>query len=103
MLRAVSEGLVGVLLDPGDHSRTATRAVARELLAGCVLRPLLMWCTPYFANKAVCRRVLQRSRVEGLLHAATRCAVPREESNRVRRGGRRGAKPLRLATPNPKP
>jgi hypothetical protein len=71
MLRAVSDGLVGALLDRGDAARVATRSVARELLAGCVLRPLLMWATPYFANKAVCRaaqgRAERRAPPEGLL------------------------------------
>lgn len=62
MLRAVSDGLVGCLLDPGDSGRVATRSVARELLAGCVLRPLMMWTTPYFANKAVCRLMQEQER-----------------------------------------
>lgn len=53
MLRAVSEGVVGLLLDPADYSRSAARAVARELLSGCVFRPLMMWCTPYNANKGL--------------------------------------------------
>ena len=53
MLTAVSGGLVGFLLDPADNSRAAVRAVARELLAGCVLRPLMMWCTPYHVNRGL--------------------------------------------------
>ena len=53
MLRAVSEGVVGLLMEPADYSRSAARAVARELLSGCVFRPLLMWCTPYNANKGM--------------------------------------------------
>ena len=55
VLRTVSEGIVGVLLDQADYSRVAVRAVSRELFAGCVLRPLMMWCTPYHANKGLYR------------------------------------------------
>jgi sorting nexin-13 len=55
MLTAVSGGLVGILLDQADSSRVALRAVARELLSGCVLRPLMMWCTPYHVNKGLYR------------------------------------------------
>lgn len=50
-LRAVSEGAVTLLLDRSDLGRPALRVVCRELLAGAVLRPLMMWCTPYYANK----------------------------------------------------
>jgi hypothetical protein len=53
MLTAVSGGLVGLLLDPADSNRAALRAVARELLSGCVLRPLMMWCTPYHVNRGL--------------------------------------------------
>lgn len=51
MLRAVSEGLVGLLLDPSDYGRPAARVVVREVLAGAVLRPLMMWATPYDFNR----------------------------------------------------
>lgn len=53
MLTAVSGGFVNLLLDPADSNRAAVRAVARELLAGCVLRPLMMWCTPYHVNRGL--------------------------------------------------
>lgn len=53
MLRAISQGFVNLLLDPSDSSKATTRSIARELLAGCVFRPLLMWCTPYHINKGV--------------------------------------------------
>ena len=62
MLRAVAEGLVGLLADPADNSRAAMRAVSRELVAGCVLRPLMMWCTPYHVNKGL-YRVLNRGQM----------------------------------------
>ncbi|GAB4817940.1 hypothetical protein N2152v2_004986 [Parachlorella kessleri] len=52
-LKAVSEGLVLHLLEGSELQRTSTRVVCRELLAGVVLRPLMMWCTPYYANKAL--------------------------------------------------
>ena len=55
MLRAVADGLVGKLLDPSDYKQTITRTVSRELLAGCVLRPLMMWATPYYVNKGLFR------------------------------------------------
>jgi hypothetical protein len=55
MLRAVAGGLAECLLDPADAASPAIRAVARELLAGAVLRPLVMYCTPYYANKGLCR------------------------------------------------
>ena len=50
-LKAVSEGLVLHLLEGSELQRTSTRVVCRELLSGVVLRPLMMWCTPYYANK----------------------------------------------------
>lgn len=50
-LRAVSEGVVAHVLERDDLARKPTRVICRELLAGAVLRPLLMWCTPYYANK----------------------------------------------------
>ena len=50
-LRAVSEGIVAYTLDRSDLQRAATRVITRELLAGVVLRPLMMWMTPYYANK----------------------------------------------------
>ena len=50
-LRAVSEGMAALLLDRADLQRPPTRVICRELLAGAVLRPLMMWCTPYYANK----------------------------------------------------
>jgi len=59
MLRAVSDGLVGLLLDPRDANRVASRAVARELMAACVLRPLMMWSSPYYVNKGM-YRMLER-------------------------------------------
>jgi len=56
VLRTISDGTVGVLLasEPSQAGKNAAiRAVARELFAGCVLRPVLMYCTPYYANKAM--------------------------------------------------
>ena len=53
MLRAVSEGLVGLLLDPADYAHPAARPVVREVLSGAVLRPLMMWCTPYDFNRGI--------------------------------------------------
>ena len=41
------------LADVEDLKRPAARVVCRELLAACVLRPLLMWATPYYCNKAL--------------------------------------------------
>ena len=52
-LRAVSEGAVAYLLDMPDLQRPVARVVSRELLAACVFRPLMMWATPYYANKAL--------------------------------------------------
>ncbi|EFN59116.1 hypothetical protein CHLNCDRAFT_137916 [Chlorella variabilis] len=52
-LRAVAEGAVAYLLDVQDLQRTAARSVCRELLASCVFRPLLGYCSPYYANKAL--------------------------------------------------
>eukprot|EP00887_Chlorella_sp_A99_P005446 scaffold1.g5446.t1 len=51
-LRAVSEGVVGLLLDPADFQRKPTRVVVRELFASCVLRPLLTFFTPYVRRRS---------------------------------------------------
>jgi hypothetical protein len=50
-LKAVSGGIVAYALERSDLQSTATRVICTELLAGVVLRPLMMWCTPYYANK----------------------------------------------------
>ena len=55
MIKAVSDGLVRKLLRPSDYEQVVIRSIARELLASCVLRPLMMWATPYYVNKAVYR------------------------------------------------
>ena len=60
-IKAVSEGMVAYLLQLPDLQHTAPRVVCRELLAACVLRPLLMYATPYYANKAL-YAVLQEAR-----------------------------------------
>jgi len=55
MLTAISGGLVEILLDSPESNRAALRALAREVLSGCVLRPSMMWCTPYHVNKGLYR------------------------------------------------
>ncbi|KAL4430933.1 hypothetical protein ABPG75_006189 [Micractinium tetrahymenae] len=59
-LKAVSEGAVAYLLDMPDLQRPAARCVCRELLAAAVLRPLMMYCTPYYANKALYAALRER-------------------------------------------
>lgn len=60
-LRSVSEGVVAYLLDMADAQRPVARVVCRELLAAAVLRPLLMWATPYYANKALYAALRERA------------------------------------------
>lgn len=40
------------LMERNDHSKVMMRSVARELLATCVMRPLMGLATPYNINKA---------------------------------------------------
>lgn len=49
----VSEGLAAFVLERSDSSKTMVRAVARELLASCVLRNLMFYFTPYTLNKVL--------------------------------------------------
>lgn len=53
MLRDVADGLVERLLSPADNQGPLTRSIARELLSSCVLKPLMMFCTPYHVNKGI--------------------------------------------------
>jgi len=65
VLRTISDGTVGVLLasEPSQAGKNAAiRAVARELFAGCILRPLLMYCTPYYANKAMIALLIEQAK-----------------------------------------
>ncbi|KAG7671832.1 hypothetical protein Ndes2526B_g07257 [Nannochloris sp. 'desiccata'] len=82
MLTAVSGGLVENLLDPADSNRAALRAVARELLSGCVLRPLMMWCTPYHVNKGLYRLMEEQ--------ATRKLAAPVPPMSSRQQGGGRG-------------
>jgi len=63
VLRDISEGVVYHLVDKYFHSRLASRAVVRELLAGCVFRPFIRFCSPYHWTKrllALLRRAQTR-------------------------------------------
>ena len=60
VLRDISEIFVYHLIDKHLKSRLASRAVARELLAGCVFRPLIKFCSPYFWTKGLVA-LLQRA------------------------------------------
>ena len=53
VIRMVSEGLAAFVLEHSDSSKTMVRAVARELLASCVLRNLMFYFTPYTLNKVL--------------------------------------------------
>lgn len=65
MLRDVSDGLVAHLLSPADKQGPLTRSIARELLSSCVLKPLMMFCTPYHINKGIYHLLkLQQARQE---------------------------------------
>lgn len=67
--------MVAYLLDMSDLQRPAARCVCRELLAAAVLRPLMMYCTPYYANKALYTALRERqaqARRAGLGKAAFR-------------------------------
>eukprot|EP00890_Picochlorum_soloecismus_P004147 jgi/Picsp_1/4733/NSC_02102-R1_protein len=53
VLKDISEGVVYHLVGKYLNSRLASRAVARELLAGCVFRPLIRFCSPYHWTKGL--------------------------------------------------
>ena len=75
---------VGVLLDRADLARTSTRVVARELLAACVLRPLMMYFTPYYAHK-------------GLFYMLREAAPPRGAAAAAAAAAAEGAEPEELS------
>ncbi len=52
VIRHVAEGMVAFMLERHDHAKPIMRSVARELLSSCVLRSIIMFFTPYTANKA---------------------------------------------------
>ena len=51
MIRRMAEGVVGLILNRDDVERPAIRSLSRELLSTCVLRSIIMFFTPYQANK----------------------------------------------------
>lgn len=51
VIHTISEGLVAFLMERSDHAKTMMRSVARELLATCVLRQIILQFTPYNINK----------------------------------------------------
>lgn len=53
VIKRISEGIVSVVMNKEDLSMSATRVLMREITATCVLRPILMFFTPYNANKVI--------------------------------------------------
>jgi len=56
-----------------------SRAVSRELLAACVLRPLMMFSTPYYVNKGMYKLLEERAQRERSI-----VAVPAAEAAKQR-------------------
>lgn len=83
-LRAVSEGVVAYLLDVEDLKRPVARSVCRELLAACVLRPLMQvrgWGLPGACQAACQAAAAQQSvpvpHLKGCTpHTSTRSGPP---------------------------
>lgn len=49
-LRRISEGVCCVLMDPRDIQRPIPRALIRELVTACVMRPAIGMFTPNYIN-----------------------------------------------------
>ena len=53
VLRGFADGMISHLTHHSYKSRVIARSVARELLAGCVLRPVVRLCSPYHISKGL--------------------------------------------------
>ncbi|GMH39284.1 hypothetical protein BSKO_07182 [Bryopsis sp. KO-2023] len=53
VVRRIAEGVISVVMSRDDLSRPYVKSLVRELFATCVLRPLLMFFTPYNANRLI--------------------------------------------------
>lgn len=51
VIRRICEGVLSVVMSKDDLSRPYTKGLAREMMATCVIRPILMFFTPHTANK----------------------------------------------------
>ena len=69
-----------------DLQRPAARCVCRELLAAAVLRPLMMYFTPYYANKALYAALRERRpQVRRAGQAVASAQQPTSRASRRRR------------------
>ncbi len=50
-IRQICDGMTAYLMDKSDFNKIMMRAAARELLAACVIRPIMYYFTPYNINK----------------------------------------------------
>ena len=50
-IRQICDGMAAYLMDKSDFNKIMMRAAARELLAACVIRPIMVYFTPYNINK----------------------------------------------------
>jgi len=69
VLRRVADAMCGLLMPPHDKECPLVRSLARELLANCVLRPLVGFAAPFWMNKlllASMRRVAKH-RADGTM------------------------------------
>lgn len=57
VIKRICEGIISITMSKEDLARPYTRVLARELLATCLIRPILMYFSPYTANK-VCSIVI---------------------------------------------
>jgi hypothetical protein len=53
VLRGMSESVVSLVLPQQERDLAISRSVVRELLAACVLRPLMTYFTPYSINQVL--------------------------------------------------
>lgn len=78
MLQQLAQGMATCLMDKSDAAKPMMRSAARELLASCVLRPIVHLFTPYNIHKVlhsapalrcacVCRALLSAWQT-GLVH-----------------------------------
>lgn len=59
-IRQICDGMTAYLMDKSDFNKIMMRAAARELLAACVIRPIMYYFTPYNINKMVLALLQER-------------------------------------------
>ena len=60
-IRQICDGMAAYLMDKSDFNKIMMRAAARELLAACVVRPIMYYFTPYNINKVTMNQLVRPS------------------------------------------